>query len=62
MSNRQTTFDRQLDVAQLGRYGSQVNLDGYDGDDDDDHDGDDEDYYGYDDDDYNQNDYEKVII
>ena len=47
MSNRQTTFDRQLDVAQLGRYGSQVNLDGYDGDDDDDHDGDDEDYYGY---------------
>ena len=26
VSNRQTTFDRQLDVAQLGRYGSQVNL------------------------------------
>ena len=26
VSNRQTTFDRQLDAAQLGRFGSQVNL------------------------------------
>ena len=26
VSNRQTTFDRQLDPAQLGRFGSQVNL------------------------------------
>ena len=26
VSNRQTTFDRQLDSAQLGRFGSQVNL------------------------------------
>ena len=26
VSNRQTTFDRQLDAAQLGRFGSQVNM------------------------------------
>ena len=28
VSNRQTTFDRQLDAAKLGRFGSQVNFKG----------------------------------